>query len=154
MPDNGKTKPGKRKTTDGHPASAAPLIGAMSFLLAFGLKKLSLLRGIDAFLTRSLAKSAGGFPNELPPLWLWLGTAALAFFLSAAMLFSPAQWRRVLLWIIALVLVAAWIPVLALAAYLPEIAAPWIATFWAGFCSLYYAAHHRMPVDRKRDMRY
>lgn len=147
MADGGTQKPKSRKLTAGHPASAAPLIGALSFLLAFALEKLGLLRGINAFLHRSLAASAGDLPHSLPPQWLWSGTAAMAFFLPAAMLFSQAQWRRVLLWIISLVLVAAWLPVLALAAFTPEIAAPWIATFWAGFCAFYYAGHHHMPAD-------
>jgi hypothetical protein len=53
------------------------------------------------------------------------------------------------LWISALVLVAAWAPVLSLAAHAPEIAAPWITTLWSGICGLIYAANHHMACDDK-----
>ncbi|MES2996909.1 MAG: hypothetical protein V4733_08875 [Verrucomicrobiota bacterium] len=143
-------KPKTKSKPAGHTATAAPLIGAMSFLLAAGLERLGLLRGADAFTRGMLTRDGEGFPNVMPQLWLWCGTAALAVFLPFAMLATPAQWRRLLLWLLSLVLVAGWAPVLALAAYDPKISVPWIATFWAGFCSFYYAGHHRMPADAKQ----
>jgi len=56
-------------------------------------------------------------------------------------------WRRLVLWITALVLVAAWAPVLSLAARAPDIGAPFTAVLWSGVCALVYAGNHRMACD-------
>ena len=87
------------------------------------------------------------FPKHLPGWSIWLMTAVFAFGLAYAMLNTPGTWRRVMLWITALTLVAAWAPVLSLAAHAPEITAAWVATLWSGVCALVYTTHHRMPCD-------
>jgi hypothetical protein len=99
---------------------------------------------IEAFL-----KSGGlGGATKVLPLWaVWLAAGAGAFGLSAAILWVPANWRRGILLISALVVVAGWAPVLALASYRPDVAVPLLATFWAGLCALVYASRHHMPVD-------
>jgi hypothetical protein len=55
-----------------------------------------------------------------------------------------------LLWLSAVILVAAWAPVLSLAARAPDIAAPLVATIWSGICALVYVSRHRMPVDQNQ----
>lgn len=149
MPHAAKSSSTPGKKTIGHPVAAASLIGAMSFALAACFDRFGLLRGCDSLLKQAFVKNADGFPNSLPPVGLWAGIAALSFLLPLAMLATRTQWRRTLLWLLALFVIASWAPVLALAAYAPKISAAWIATFWSGFCALYYTVHHLMPADVK-----
>ena len=132
----------------GHVAGPAVFIGALSLLLVAGLEMTGLLDRlhvqVDAVL---LGDKSDAYAHDLPVWLLWVATALFASGLSAAMLGSPRQWRRALLWLVSLVLVASWAPVLMLAAYAPHIAGPWIAVFWAGACCLVYASNHQMDGD-------
>jgi hypothetical protein len=135
---------------DGHVAVPAAAIGGLSIVLAGGLAALGALDRVNTLVAGLVSRGgAEKFPKHLAGGWIWLATVVFAFGLSFAMLGTPGQWRRVVLWLTAAVLVAAWAPVLSLAAHAPEIAAPWIATVWSGVCSLVYAANHRMAVDPK-----
>lgn len=141
------------KTNDprpsGHVLVPAAAIGGLSMVLAAGLKMLGILdranTGIAGLVSRGGAEH---FPKHLPGWIIWIAAGLFAFGLAAAILGTPGQWRRAVLWITASVLVAAWAPVLSLASHAPDIAAPWIATLWSGVCSIVYAANHRMPCDR------
>ena len=71
--------------------------------------------------------SRRAFPKALPEWSVWLATVIFAFWLAFAILSVAGTWRRVVLWITALVLIAGWAPVLSLAARSPDIGAPFIA---------------------------
>jgi hypothetical protein len=126
----------------------AATIGGLSMILAGGLEWLGFLKRVNAGIARLVARDgAETFPQQVAGWCLWLAAGVFAFGLAAAILGTPGHGRRALLWLTAVVLVAAWAPVLSLAAHAPDIAAPWIATLWSGVCALVYAANHRMPCD-------
>jgi hypothetical protein len=135
----------------GHVLLPAVTIGALSMLLVVGLHVLGLLaRGNDA-VSRSMTLAMNGtFPKSLSLVVVGLAALVLAFGLSFVILAVPTTWRRIVLWVTTLVLVGAWAPVLSLAAYAPDIAAPWIASAWSGVCALVYAANHSMACDVTR----
>jgi len=129
----------------------AAAIGSLSILLAVGLSVLGILGRVNGILAKwLLAGKAAGFPKALPEWSVWLATVLFAFGLSFAILSVPGTWRRCVLWITAVVLVAGWAPVLGLAARAPDIAAPFIATVWSGVCALVYAGNHRMACDKTK----
>ena len=133
---------------DGHGLVPAAAIGALSILLAVGLDVLRILEPLDRMVSKLLSQGAiHDFPKELPAWSVWLATVILAFGLPFAILSVAGTWRRLVLWITALVLVAGWAPVLVLAAHFPDIGAPFIATLWSGICALVYAGSHRMACD-------
>jgi hypothetical protein len=133
---------------DGHVLVPVAAIGGLSLALCGGLSLLGPLERVNAMIAGFVSR--GGlqdYPNRLPAWSIWLATVIFAFGLAYAILATAGNWRRVLLWISAVVLVAAWAPVLSLCAHAPAIAAPWIATVWSGVCALVYAGNHRMPCD-------
>jgi hypothetical protein len=133
---------------EGHVLVPAAAIGALSILLAVGLDALRVLEAVDRMISKLVSQGAvQGFPKALPEWSVWLVTVVLAFLLPLAILSVAGTWRRLVLWITAMVLVAGWAPVLALAAHFPDISAPLIATLWSGVCSLVYAGGHRMACD-------
>lgn len=133
---------------EGHVLVPAAAIGALSILLAAGLDLLHVLEPVDRMIAKLVSQGAiHDFPKALPAWSVWLVTVALAFGLPFAVLSVAGTWRRLILWITAMVLVAGWAPVLALAAHFPDIGAPFIATLWSGICALVYAGNHRMACD-------
>lgn len=133
---------------EGHVLVPAAAIGSLSILLAAGLGALGFLERVDQMLSRMVAQ--GGkvdFPKSLPDGLLWLAAGFFAYGLSFVILSVPGTWRRVVMWLTTLTLVAGWVPVLALAAHAPEIGGPFIAALWSGVCALVYAGNHRMPCD-------
>lgn len=132
----------------GHVLVPAAAIGGLSLVLASGLSLLGVLdranAGIASLVSRDAAEK---FPKHLPEWSVWLATVFFAFGLAFSILATPGHWRRAVLWITAIVLVAAWAPVLSLAAHAPDIAAPWIATVWSGVCAIVYATNHQMACD-------
>lgn len=132
----------------GHVFVPAAAIGGLSMVLAAGLEVLGVLGRFNMAVARLVSRGgAETFPQHLPGWVEWFAAAVFAFGLAAAILATPGQWRRVLLWLTSVILVATWAPVLSLAARSPDIAAPWIATVWSGVCSIVYAANHRMACD-------
>ena len=124
-------------------------------VLAAGLGALGLTDRADALIAGWLSHALqdgglAGFPKSLSELGLWCGTAFIGYGLALAMLGVPGTWRRMVLWLTTLVLVAAWAPVLALAAHAPEIAAPLIVALWSGGCCLVYVRSHRMPCEEEQ----
>ncbi len=135
----------------GHVRVPAAAIGSLSILLAAGLSALGILGRVNGFIAKGLlAGKAAGFPKALPEWLVWLAAGLFAFGLSFAILSVPGTWRRCVLWVTAVVLVAGWAPVLSLAARAPDIAAPFIATLWSGVCALVYAGNHRMACDKTK----
>jgi hypothetical protein len=148
----------KRRNKAAHPHPAghvllpAAAIGVLSLGLAAGLELLGVLPRVNDGIARIVSRGgAEKFPKHLPDWSVWLAAALFSFGLAAAILGTPGPVRRVMLWLSAVVLAAAWAPVLSLAAHAPEIAAPWIATLWSGVCAIVYTSHHRMPVDGVSD---
>ena len=136
--------------SSGHVLGPVITIGSLSMILASGLEMLGFLNRANTEIARLVARNgAENFPNHLPAWCIWLAAAGFAFGLATAVLGTPGHGRRAVLWISTLVLVAAWAPVLSLAAHAPEIAAPWITTLWSGICGLIYAANHHMACDDK-----
>ncbi len=133
---------------DGHVLVPGSIIGSLSILLVVGLSALRILDRADMAIAKwmSLGNPAG-FPNALPEWPVWLAVVLLAFGLAFAILSVAGTWRRVVLWITSAALVAAWAPVLALAARAPDIGAPLIAAIWSGVCALVYAGNHQMACD-------
>lgn len=130
----------------------AAAIGALSILLAVGLDVLRILEPVDRMISKLVSQGAiQNFPKALPVWSVWLATVVLAFGLSFTILSVAGTWRRLVVWITAMVLVAGWAPVLALAAHFPDIGAPFIATLWSGVCALVYAGGHRMACDEFAD---
>jgi hypothetical protein len=123
-------------------------IGGLSIILAAGLEALGVMSRANAAIARIVSRNgAEAFPKQLPDWSIWLATVILALGLAFAILATPGHWRRVVLWLTAIVLVGGWAPVLSLAAHAPEIGAPWIATVWSGVCAIVYAANHQMACD-------
>lgn len=136
----------------GHVLVTAAFIGSLAVVLAAGLGALGLTERADAAIASVLGRfiqpdGAAAFPKALPAWGLWLGTALIAYGLALVMLGVSGTWRRLVLWFTTLGLVAAWAPVLGLAAHAPEIAAPLVAAVWSGACALVYTHSHRMPCD-------
>lgn len=136
-----------------HVPAAAALIGGLAVLLAAGLHALKVLARIDALVAARLSEALGqttaaGFAKSLPEWLIWSGTVVIAFGLALAMLSAPGNWRRVVLWLTTLILVAAWAPVLALAAHVPTVSAPVIAVIWVGLCVWFHARTHILPADQ------
>jgi hypothetical protein len=132
----------------GHLLLPVAAIGGLSLGLAAGLEWLGVLTrmnaGIAGFVSRGGAER---FPKQLPDWVVWLAAALLACGLAAAIIGTPGRGRRVILWLSAVILVAAWAPVLSLAAHAPAIGAPWIATLWSGICAIVFTTRQRERRD-------
>lgn len=116
--------------------------------LAVGLELLGVLARMNLWITHLVSRDgAETFPKTLPDWWCWSAATVFAFGVSFTIFGTPGQLRRGLLWVSALLLVAAWAPVLSLSARSPDIAAACITTFWSGICALVYASRHDMPAD-------
>ena len=130
----------------GHVLVPAAAIGSLSIVLAVGLHLLGIVNRLNAVVSHYLSEDKG-LPKSLPAPAVWLAVIFFAFGISFAILSVPGTWRRVVLWVTAVVLVTGWAPVLVLAAREPAISAVWIAVVWAGICALVYAGRHRMACD-------
>ncbi len=142
---------GKGKKS-GHPHIGLAVLaaGGLALALAAGLGFLGLMARLDAALADLfLPKGMTAPPLPLDPLVLWFSAAALSFALPAVILNVPGQWRRAVIWGITLALTFAWGPVLILAAHKPQIGVALVAVLWAGFCAMFYANNHVLPVDRE-----
>ena len=132
----------------GHVLLPAATIATMSILLVVGLGALGILDRVDHAITWVLMRGKPvEFAQSLPAWTLWLVTVVFALGLSFALLSVGGTFRRVILWLTTLFLVAGWAPVLSLAAHQPEIGAPLIAVLWSGVCAMVYAGSHRMRSD-------
>lgn len=132
----------------GHVLLPAAAIGALSILLVAGLSLLGILQRVNLLISTLVSRGKSAvYPQALPDGSLWLATVVFAFGLCFAILNVAGTWRRLVLWITTMVLVAGWAPVLSLAAFAPEIGGPLIAVVWAGVCAVVYAGNHRMACD-------
>lgn len=121
-------------------------IAVMAMVVAGVLQVIGVTAKFDAMLLE-VSKSFG-LEGELrllggPLTWTW--TVITTVGLCQAMLHAPENWRRLVLFLSALLLTLAWIPVLALASYATPVTVPFIALLWAGLGSEIYAVRHREP---------
>lgn len=131
----------------GHVLVPAAAIGALSMLLAAGMHLTHTLDRLDDLITRSVSKGSSSGLVPLPAWMPWLAALLCAFILPLAIFNIPGTWRRSVIWITTVVLVAGWAPVLHLAARPPEISPALITAIWAGVCAMVYCGNHRMPSD-------
>ncbi|MGC4016940.1 MAG: hypothetical protein QM755_20865 [Luteolibacter sp.] len=136
------------KLPRGTVALPAACIGVMSLVLAVGFQSVGLLDRLDAALQGGIhAAGIEGAPVVLSP-WLGWGVALLiAFALPMAILETPTHWRRTVVWIAALAVVAAVWPVLAISAKWWPVAPSIVAAVWSGLCAKIYASRHHMPCE-------
>lgn len=131
-----------------HVAFATVAITLMAVGLAVGLEFLHIIERLDSWIASWVIKP--GFPapvNSLDPYLLWTATTILAFGLTAVMLNISGSWRRILIWILAVIITFFWVPVLLLASHKPEIGVALVALIWAGCCAMVYTMNHDMPSD-------
>jgi len=127
----------------GHVALPALAISGLSVVLVVGLELLGVLQRLNSLIAQAVSRDgAETFSKALPSSWIWISVVILSFGMAYAILGTPGQLGRWLLWLSAALLVAGWAPVLSLAAHRPDVAAPWIATVWSGICSLVYASRY------------
>jgi len=136
---------------DGHVIAPTVLTGSMGLALAAGLNILNLLEPVDFAAFHALVgtppEAGASTTPAASPAVLWSITAATAYAVAAVILTVPCMWRRVIVWLSTLVVIAGWLPVAAIANLHAAVAAPVIATAWSGLGALIYAARHRMPAD-------
>lgn len=131
-----------------HVAFATIAITLMAVGLAVGLEFLHIIDRLDEWITALIIKPGFSEPqNSLDPYLLWSGTVILAMALTAVMLNVSGSWRRIFVWVLALIINSFWIPVLLLASHKPEIGVALVGLLWAGCCSLVYTMNHEMPAD-------
>ncbi len=134
--------------TEGHVVVPTLAIGALALVLAAGFGFLGIMDRADAAILAFLKSGGLAAPTKALPEWaIWLTAWAGAFGLSLAILSVPGSWRRLVLWVSAVVVIAGWGPVLLLASHSPDVAAPLLATFWSGLCAYVYATRHHMAAD-------
>lgn len=132
----------------GHWLAAALTIGALSMTLCSGLSLLGLAARMDAWLLESIARMIPGpFPHTPGTMARWSATIVIAFGVPLLLLAISAHWRRLVIAVSLGASIAAWIPVLALAAHAPSLSMPLVASIWSGICAITYATRHRMPCD-------
>ena len=120
----------------------------MAIGLSAGLEFLGLIETLDAWIAALVMKPGISSPvHTLDPYLLWIATAILALGLTAVMLNISSSWRRILVWILALIITFFWVPVLLLASHKPDIGVALIGLLWAGCCALIYTINHEMPAD-------
>jgi hypothetical protein len=135
-----------QQKTPGTVGTTSLLIGSMSLGLAVGLGVLGFWDHANELLT-SWMTQLGGEARKVPTQWILVMAALMAYLPPFAMLLSPGLWRRLVLWISAMILAIAWIPVLALAAWQMPPCLPLVAGFWSGLCALVYASRHILPCE-------
>jgi hypothetical protein len=145
MSTQSKSKP--RRKAAGRVAAPAVIFALLSVLLAMGFERIGLLGGVASALRGGYARM--GFAALAPVAWpvVWAALALAALALAWAVLDSPQLWRRVVLGVGALVITAAWSPVLATLGYDLPVAPLLLGIGWAWFCATTYAQQHRMPCD-------
>jgi hypothetical protein len=130
---------------------ATAVIASLAILLTAGLGVLGIIARLNEEVGNWVACGNGvnSWPKALPDWVVGVATVAFAFGISWVVLRVESGWRRLLLWITSMVLLAGWAPVLALTAHAPDIGAPWIAVLWSGICALVYARNHQMILNVK-----
>jgi hypothetical protein len=123
-------------------------IALMGIGLAAGLDYLGMVGQLDKWIMAVVVKPGFSAPEQsLNPYLIWGVTVALVSGLAAVMLNVSGGWRRLFIWVLALIVTFFWVPVLLLAAYKPEIGVALIGLLWSGCCAMVYSVSHDMPAD-------
>ncbi len=131
-----------------HVAFATIAITLMAVGLAAGLEFLRIIDRLDAWITALVVKPGFSAPvNSLDSYLRWTVTTLLALSLTAVMLNISGSWRRIFVWVLAVIITSFWIPVLLLASHKPEIGVVMVGLLWAGCCAMVYTMNHEMPAD-------
>ncbi|MFD0894363.1 hypothetical protein KBB96_06860 [Luteolibacter ambystomatis] len=136
------------KLPRGTVAVPAASIGVMTLVLAVGFQSVGLLDRADTAMLGWI-KAAGieGAPVMLSAWLGWLVALVVAFGLPMAILETPTHWRRTVVWIAAIAVVAAVWPVLAVSAKWWPVTPSLVAVVWSGLCAKIYASRHHMPCE-------
>lgn len=121
--------------------------GSLGILLSAGLHVLGLLEPLDSGLAALVALDPATAAAAVPAWVVWLATAGLAYGLAIVLLEIPGTWRRVVIWLSTIAVVAGWLPVAAISGSHAQVAAPAVAVVWSGICAIIYASRHRMAAD-------
>jgi len=131
----------------GHVTLPVALTGSMGMALAAGLHVFGLLRAMDRHLAGMFVEDPEALAPAISPIALWISTAVVAYGLAFLVLEIPGNWRRIVIWISTMAVIAAWLPVAVIAHAHAAVAAPLVAAAWAGLCTIIYAARHHMEAD-------
>lgn len=133
---------------EGSVAAPDVAIGGLSLAVAAGFQFLGVAPRLDDWLQDRVVSFGLGGSFEWLPGWVgWIPAVLIAFGLPFAMLKSPGLWRRAVLWISTLVVLAGWVPVMALSMKWCAVGPSLVAALWGGLCALVYGLRHHMPCD-------
>ncbi len=125
---------------------ASLAISAMALSVAWVLDALGPLGSVDAALDARLSMlSLGDGLQAVDAAWVWAWAVLVTVGVAWAVLHVRTSWQRLVIVVSALVLTAAWIPVLALMDRAPHPAVPVVALLWVSVGSMIYAARHSVP---------
>ena len=134
-----------------HPAHvgfATIAITLMAVGLAAGLEFLGIINRLDAWIAALMQKPGISAPvHSLNPYLNWTVTALLALGLAGVMLNISGSWRRIVIWVLAMIITSFWVPVLLLASHKPEIGLALVGLLWSGCCAMVYTMNHEVPAD-------
>jgi len=131
----------------GHVPMPTVVIGAMGLALTGVLHLSGLLAALDRYLASLVAENPGALSPTLSPTTLWTITACIAFGMVFVLLNIPGNWRRIVIAISSLAVIAGWLPVAAIANAQAPVAVPLVAAAWVALCTIIYGAGHRMDSD-------
>jgi len=121
---------------------------AMAMGLAWVLQASRMLAGFDGGVRKWFVGLEAGMEMREVPTGVVAGVmAAWVFGIVWVILESPGTWRRMVLWVTALVLTVAMVPVLVLGGWWLLPGMPVVAVIWSGVCAMVYAGRHRMPCE-------
>lgn len=115
----------------------ALLCSGLTLALLFVLRLVGVVEAMDRKLAGVFAGRLGETPvQQLPVAVTWGAAAVVALLLPLALFSCPHAWQRCLLWLSSVVVLAAWAPVLALAAHHPGVSPPVLAALLTGLLVL------------------
>lgn len=118
-------------------AGPALLCAGLTLVLLVVLRQSGMVEAMDRELVRVFAGHLGETPvQHLPVAMTWSAAALVALLLPLALFSCPHAWQRCLLWLSSVVVLAAWAPVLALAAHHPGVSLPVLAALLSGLLVL------------------
>ena len=134
----------------------AAVVAALAVGLAFGMDALGVLAAFDdAVLGMFRGLGGEGGWRLFPQAASWPLLGLVCFGLAFAMIESPGGWRRLVLWVSCGGVIAAAVPLAALASRWLGPGGPMVAWLWTGVCGMIYAHRHEpAPVEpRSRPVR-
>lgn len=131
----------------GHVPLPTVVIGGMGLGLTAVLQLAGLLAALDRYLASLVAADPRSLTATLSPFTLWAITACIAFGMVFVLLNIPGNWRRIVISMSTLAVIAGWLPVAAIANAHAPVAVPLVAAAWVSLCTIIYGAGHEMDAD-------